>query len=159
LVQHSGDTNPCHYSGQVCDAWYVECYAPPGLIGAVLIICYTGFHVARQSRIILFCLSLICVLFITSLRHPVTKQKFWNGQARRFCRAFRKQFRRLNLHDRIFIGPTRNICSIMSGQPVLRCVGNGFRAMLFASRSSRSCTNSFKGRDIGGFSVASNPRS
>jgi hypothetical protein len=43
---------------------YVERYALPGLIGAVLIICYTGFHVARQSRIIPFFLSLICVLFI-----------------------------------------------------------------------------------------------
>jgi hypothetical protein len=43
---------------------YVERYALPGLIGAVLIICHAGFHLARRSRIIPFLLSLICLVFI-----------------------------------------------------------------------------------------------
>jgi hypothetical protein len=43
---------------------YIERYALPGLIGAFLIICHAGFHVARRSRIIPFLVSVICLVFI-----------------------------------------------------------------------------------------------
>ena len=43
---------------------YIERYALSALIGAVLIVCYAGFHIARESRIVPFLVSLICLLFI-----------------------------------------------------------------------------------------------
>jgi hypothetical protein len=43
---------------------YIERYTLPALIGAFLIICHAGFHVARRSRMIPFLLSVICLVFI-----------------------------------------------------------------------------------------------
>ena len=42
---------------------YVERYAIHALIGAVLIICYAGFHSARRSRIIPFFLAVMFLIF------------------------------------------------------------------------------------------------